>query len=146
MMLHILKELLFKMTFRSPRKQSNPLNGCYPMDTLESFRTHLHQPQHLFSDTLSFINWHYQYQPCAFSNGALHSAIGENEGSCKILGLALLEGLTAQETLLAFGEHYRAVLTDPDGQNHPNIRMLMQQGLTAVRFEQLPLQRKSSLS
>ena len=143
MIFHILKELFFKMTFSSPTKQSSPLNGCYPMDTLESFRSHLHRPQHLFSDTLSFINRHYQYHPCAFSNGALHSAIGENEGSCKTLGLALLEGLTLQETLLAFGEHYRAVLADPDGQNHPNIRMLMRQGLTTVRFEQLPLQHPS---
>ena len=70
------------------------------------------------------------------------NAAGQNEGSCKLLGLALLEGFSAEETLLAFGEHYRSVLATPDGSDHGNIRALMDTGLAGVRFEQPSLRRK----
>ena len=58
------------------------------------------------------------------------------------MGLALLEGFSDQETLLAFGEHYRSVLATPEGTDHGNIRALQASGLAGVRFAALPLQRK----
>lgn len=112
------------------------------MTDLNDFRARLRSGQHVFADTLAFIAEHYDYQPSAFQNGAVENASGQNEGSCKLLGLALLEGFSVEETLLAFGEHYRSVLATPDGSDHGNIRALMDTGLAGVRFEQPSLRRK----
>jgi hypothetical protein len=113
------------------------------MTDLANFRAQLRNQQHPFSQTLSFIAEHYLYQSTSFSNGAVESLAGQNEGSCKTLGLALLEGFSLEETLLAFGEHYRAVLATPQGNDHGNIRALMESGLAGVRFAQPSLQRKA---
>ena len=112
------------------------------MTDLNTLRTSLASGQHLFADTLAFIAGNYSYQPQAFNNGGVENAAGQNEGSCKTLGLALLEGLSDQETLLAFGEHYRSVLATPEGSDHGNIRALMAHGLAGVKFEAQPLTRK----
>ena len=113
------------------------------MSALSDFRAKLHSERFTFAETLAFIAAHYQYQPSAFSNGQVESAAGQNEGSCKTLGLALLEGLSVEETLQCFGEHYRSVLANPTGNDHGNIRALMDTGLAGVRFAQTPLQRNS---
>jgi len=110
--------------------------------TLQDFRARLHGEQFQFAETLAFITEHYAYQPSAFRNGDVENAEGHNEGSCKTLGLALLEGLSLEETLRAFGEHYRAVLASPDGSDHANIRALQASGLAGVQFARQPLQRK----
>ncbi|WP_028240636.1 HopJ type III effector protein [Stutzerimonas azotifigens] len=112
------------------------------MSALDTFRQGLRDGQPMFADTLAFIEAHYDYQPTAFTNGAVHNAAGENAGSCKTLGLARLEGLSDEEALLAFGEHYRAVQATPDGDDHRNIRALMRHGLAGVRFEGTPLTRR----
>lgn len=113
------------------------------MTALNDFRAALRRDDHPFADTLAFIAAHYDYQPQAFVNGSTASAAGQNEGSCKLLGLALLEGLSDEETLLAFGEHYRSVLATPAGSDHANIRALQASGLAGVRFAELPLKRKA---
>ncbi|MFP6801231.1 MAG: HopJ type III effector protein [Pseudomonas sp.] len=113
------------------------------MSSLNDFRAKLRGEHFTFAETLAFIAEHYQYQPSAFSNGNVYSAAGQNEGSCKTLGLALLEDLSLEEALLCFGEHYRSVLATPSGSDHGNIRALMDTGLTGVRFEQPSLQRIS---
>ncbi|MCM2319876.1 MAG: HopJ type III effector protein [Pseudomonas sp.] len=113
------------------------------MTALTDFRADLRHDTHPFADTLAFIAAHYDYQPQPFVNGDVESAAGQNEGSCKLLGLALLEGLSVEETLLAFGEHYRSVLATPEGNDHANIRALQASGLAGVRFAALPLTRKS---
>ena len=113
------------------------------MTALTDFRAALRSGNHLFADTLTFIAAHYDYQPQAFVNGSVENAAGQNEGSCKLLGLALLEGLDAEETLLAFGEHYRSVLATPAGSDHGNIRALQATGLAGVRFAELPLKRQA---
>jgi hypothetical protein len=113
------------------------------MSTLNDFRSQLRSEHFTFAETLAFIAAHYQYQPSAFSNGNVENPAGQNEGSCKTLGLALLEGLSLEETLQCFGEHYRSVLATPTGTDHGNIRALMSTGLAGVRFEQPSLQRNS---
>ncbi len=113
------------------------------MSSLKDFRASLRNPDHAFSDTLAFIAGHYDYQPTSFVNGSVKSAAGENEGSCKTLGLALLEDFSTEEALLAFGEHYQAVLANPGGDDHKNIRALMDTGLPGVHFDQPPLSRKA---
>lgn len=109
--------------------------------SLTEFRQQLRQGV-AFADTLAFIEQHYVYQPRAFQNGSVHNAAGENVGSCKILGWALLEHLSTEEALLAFGEHWHGVQADPEGTGHANIRALQRTGLAAVHFEQLPLTRR----
>lgn len=112
------------------------------MPDLNTLRTRLKSGEHAFADTLAFIAAGYDYQPQAFNNGGVQNAAGQNEGSCKTLGLALLEGLSDEEALLAFGEHYRSVLATPEGSDHGNIRALMAHGLAGVTFEAQPLQRR----
>ncbi|MHA6492752.1 HopJ type III effector protein [Pseudomonas borbori] len=113
------------------------------MKALEEFRTRLLDGQFTFAETLAFIDEHYLYQPSAFRNGPVANAAGQNEGSCKTLGLAKLEGLSLEESLRCFGEHYRSVLATPQGSDHGNIRALMASGLDAVHFEQPSLARKA---
>ena len=109
--------------------------------TLTAFLCAIQQPEHRFADTLAFIDQHYHYTPRAFDNAGLHNSAGSNEGSCKILGLALLEQLSSNEALLAFGEHYAYVLATPNETEHANIRQLLKHGLDAVSFSELPLSR-----
>lgn len=113
------------------------------MTDLNALRASLASGEHEFADTLAFVSAHYAYQPQAFRNGDVENAAGENEGSCKTLGLALLEGLSDQEALLAFGEHYRSVLATPNDTDHGNIRNLLAHGLAGVSFVGQPLTRKS---
>ena len=111
--------------------------------TLNDFRSRLRSEQHMFTDTLAYIAEHYSYTPSAFTNGSVENPAGQNEGSCKTLGLALLEGLSDQEALLAFGEHYRSVLATPEGSDHGNIRALIKHGLAGVTFAEQPLKRNA---
>ncbi|MDR0278455.1 MAG: HopJ type III effector protein [Paucimonas sp.] len=113
------------------------------MTDLTQLRASLNSGEHVFADTLAFVAEHYDYQQTAFDNGGLVSNAGQNEGSCKTLGLALLEGLSDQEALLAFGEHYRSVVATPEGSDHGNIRSLIAHGLAGVKFEGEPLKRKA---
>ncbi|KUM41593.1 HopJ type III effector protein [Pseudomonas sp. EpS/L25] len=112
------------------------------MSDLSSFRASLASGTHAFADTLAFVAAHYHYQPTAFHNGEVHNAAGQNEGSCQTLGLAKLEGLSDEEALLAFGEHYRSVLQTPEGSDHANIRALIAHGLAGVSFQGEPLSRR----
>ncbi|HBX56681.1 HopJ type III effector protein [Pseudomonas sp. UBA2684] len=113
------------------------------MTALTDFRARLRSEHFTFAETLAFIAAHYDYQPSAFNNGGVENPAGQNEGSCKTLGLALLEGLSLEESLLCFGEHYRSVLAAPQGTDHGNIRALMATGLAGVRFSQPALTRKA---
>ena len=112
------------------------------MSDLNTLRASLNSGEHAFADTLAFIAAGYEYQPQSFNNGGVENAAGQNEGSCKTLGLALLEGLSDEEALLAFGEHYRSVVATPEGSDHANIRALIAHGLGGVKFTQLPLTRR----
>jgi len=112
------------------------------MTDLNTLRASLKSGEHAFAETLAFIGANYHYQPQAFNNGGVDNAAGQNEGSCKTLGLAVLEGLSDEEALLAFGEHYRAVLATPEGNDHGNIRALMVHGLAGVELSAQPLTRR----
>ncbi|MDD1014353.1 HopJ type III effector protein [Pseudomonas rubra] len=111
------------------------------MTDLNILRASLKSGEHVFADTLAFISANYSYQPQAFNIGGVENAAGQNEGSCKTLGLGLLEGLSDEEALLAFGEHYRSVLATPQGSDHGNIRALIARGLAGVKFAEQPLKR-----
>ena len=88
-------------------------------------------------EVLGVIDAVYEYTPAAFTNGATQNEAGQNVGSCKLLGWALLRGLSREEVLRAFGQHYRDL--DPEGDSHPNIRAVMEHGLDKVVFASPPL-------
>lgn len=110
---------------------------------IAAFKLRLQTGGVAFAETLALIDEFYRYTPTAFSNGvgddALHSPAGTNEGSCKIFAFAKLNGLSQDETLACFGEHYQAVLAEPNGTGHPNIRLFMRDGWAGIRFEGAPL-------
>lgn len=101
-----------------------------------------------FADTLALIEAVFDYTPTAFSNGVgedrLDNPAGINEGSCKVFAFGQWLGLSVDQTLACFGEHYQAVCKDPDGQAHPNIRLFMRHGWAGIRFEGEPLRFRQS--
>ncbi|MFY9178479.1 MAG: HopJ type III effector protein [Venatoribacter sp.] len=111
---------------------------------LTEFLQHLTTPEHQFADTLSFIKTWFEVKPSAFKNGRIHSDADHNQGSCQILALAQLLGLTTEQTLLCFGEHYRHVQATPNGDTHLNLREIIHQPDRTVEFEHFPLQRKDT--
>ena len=88
-----------------------------------------------FADVLAFIEARYQHTPTAFQNGAQFNASTENQGSAKVFSFAKLEGLSQQDTLNLFAEHYASVLATPEASDHQNIRQFMQNGWDGVKFE-----------
>ncbi|MCM0148625.1 HopJ type III effector protein [Photobacterium galatheae] len=120
------------------------------MDTL--LKTIRETPESVvFDHVLNVINAHYDYQPTAFSNGlgndTLANEAGSNEGSCRIFAFAKFHQLTEQETLACFGHHYfDAVLNNPDGTDHMNIRNFMKYGWQGIRFAGQPLTLKQPVT
>lgn len=105
---------------------------------LETLKTQPEQVQ--FDDVIAVIDATYEYQPAAFRNGEVSNEAGTNQGSCKILCFAKLQGLSEQQTLHCFGDYYRKdVLQNPDGDDHANIRQFMQHGWSGVTFQTQPL-------
>ncbi len=93
-----------------------------------------------FSDTIATIEANYQFTECAFTNGDLHNAAGQNSGSCKIFAFAKLEQLNEEQTLHCFGDYYRQdVLLHPNGSDHQNIRNFMRKGWSGIHFDSSPL-------
>ncbi len=93
-----------------------------------------------FSDVIEVIDEHYEYTPTQFSNGrngkTVINGAGQNEGSCKILAFARLNGLDVKQTLACFGKYYRDdVLGNPAGDDHANIRNFMHYGWAGITFD-----------
>lgn len=99
-------------------------------------------PSITFDAVIAWIDEHYVFTPTAFNNGHLRNALGTNQGSCKLFAFAKLNHLTDAQCLNCFGQFYVDVLNTPKGQDHLNIRQLMQTGLEQVSFNQSPLKPK----
>ncbi len=103
--------------------------------TLNDFLQQIgNNPELDFEDSLQVISDNYHYSPCAFCNGELENAAGQNEGSCKIFAFAQLNGLDKAQTLACFGRFYREVQSNPDGSDHGNIRNFMRHGWDGISF------------
>lgn len=89
-----------------------------------------------FTDVLRHIEARQALKPSAFQNGRLYNDATQNQGSAKVLYYARLNELSKEDTLLLFAEHYQAVLNDPEGTAHQNIRQFMEHGWAGVRFEE----------
>ena len=97
----------------------------------------------VFSDVISFVDDNYTFTPSAFSNGAVNNEANQNNGSCKLLALGQLLGLTEAQTLALFGSYYRDdVLKHPEGTDHANIRNFMVSGFDGLQFDTFPLAEK----
>lgn len=97
-----------------------------------------------FEQSIALIDSLYQFTPTAFQNGDLHNAAGENNGSGKILAFGLLHQLSAPQTLFLFGDYYRAVLDNPKGTDHQNIRNFIRTGWDGVNFTASALNAKTN--
>lgn len=89
----------------------------------------------IFTDVIAYIESAYNHTPTAFWNGEIHNEATQNQGSAKVLQFALIKSLSEEDTLQLFAEHYRAVLDNPNGNDHQNIRAFMLHGWEGVRFE-----------
>ncbi|CAA6820492.1 MAG: Type III effector HopPmaJ [uncultured Thiotrichaceae bacterium] len=97
----------------------------------------------LFEEIIAIVDEHFDFTPTAFQNGELHNDVGQNSGSCKVFSVAQIIGLDEQQTLVSFGQYYRDdVLSNPEGEDHQNIRNFMKTGWAGIDFEQSPLQMK----
>ena len=88
-----------------------------------------------FADVIAFIESYYNHVPTAFKNGEVYNESSQNQGSAKVFSFAKLNGLSEQDTLTLFAEHYQAVLNTPQGTDHQNIRQFMANGWEGIRFE-----------
>jgi hypothetical protein len=95
-----------------------------------------------FKEVIGFIETYYEHQPTAFKNGQVYNEATQNQGSAKVFTFAQLNKLNETDTLHLFAEHYQAVLNDPDGTDHQNIRQFMIHGWTGVTFEGVALRAK----
>ncbi len=111
-------------------------------NALQAFLAAIETDSHQFADTLAFINQWFDFTPSAFRNGMVDNTAEQNQGSCRVLAMALLLGLGNEQVLKCFGEHFRDVLATPNANNHHNLRRLQQEGLVDIHFEHPPLRRK----
>ncbi|ARV06744.1 type III effector [Polaribacter sp. SA4-10] len=88
-----------------------------------------------FAETMQVIDDNYNFTPITFTNGGLKNNAGENAGSCKLFAFAKHQKLRKEETLCCFGEHYKNVLEDENGDSHQNIRNFMKSGFEGLSFE-----------
>jgi hypothetical protein len=109
---------------------------------LAGFLAAIEGDAHQFASTLAFINQWFDFTPTAFCNGSVSNTAEQNQGSCRVLAMALLQGLSAEQALKCFGEHYRDVLAAPGADNHHNLRRLQAEGLVDIHFDNAPLRRK----
>ena len=89
-----------------------------------------------FNEVIKTIENNYIFTPSEFKNGETLNAENSNNGSCKIFAFGLLNELSEQATLNAFGDFYTVdVLQNPEGEDHQNIRNFMRFGWQGVNFE-----------
>lgn len=88
-----------------------------------------------FQQVMDLIDTHYETGWIEFRNGDIVNGPGENEGSAKVLSYAALSNMDKETTLRLWGEHYREVLAEPDGEAHPNIRSFLKNGWDGVSFD-----------
>mgnify|MGYP006001289593 CR=1 FL=1 len=96
-----------------------------------------------FAETMQVIDDNYNFTPTTFTNGDIKNNSGENSGSCKLFAFAKLQKLTKEEALFCFGDHYKSVLDDVNGDAHQNIRNFIKTGFEGLSFNGAALELKS---
>lgn len=93
------------------------------------------EKQKSFDEVIQFIDKHYTYFAVPFSCGDVKSSANTNLGSAKVFSFALMTKMNVDATLRLFAEHYDAVISTPNGTDHPNIRNFIKLGWSGVTFE-----------
>ena len=81
-----------------------------------------------FEEVMEMIDENFETGLIEFKNGDIVNKQGENEGSAKLLSYVALADFDKETTLKLWGQYYREVLADPDGDSHQNIRNFMKYG------------------
>ena len=89
----------------------------------------------MFEDVMEMVDKWYETQLLEFTNGDVVNKPSENDGSARVLSYAALSNLGKDDTLKLWGQYYREVKDDPDGDSHSNIRSFMKTGWEGVPFE-----------
>ncbi|NLW04915.1 MAG: HopJ type III effector protein [Pseudomonadaceae bacterium] len=111
--------------------------------TLSELLAQLNQRPVDFKAVMQVIEAEYTFIPSHFTNGNLVNLANTNNGSCKIFAFGLLNQLSKQATLNAFGDFYtQDVLQNPEGLDHQNIRNFMQSGWAGISYSSPALQKK----
>ncbi len=87
-----------------------------------------------FDSSLLEIVTTFDISPVPFVNGPIKNKRGKNAKSAAIFAYGLKMGLSAEDTLKLFGGIYQAVLNNPEGGNHENIRQFMLTGWNGLKF------------
>lgn len=95
-----------------------------------------------FAEVIETIDENFDHTPTAFTNGNAENSAEQNQGSAKVLSFARIVGLSESETLACFAEHYRSILSAPEGEDHQNIRQFMLHGWAGVALPEDVLQSK----
>ena len=104
-------------------------------DKIASLIQDLKDGKSKFTDVIAFIESYYNHNPTAFKNGEAYNESSQNQGSAKVFSFAKLNGLSEQDTLWLFAEHYQSVLDSPEATDHQNIRQFMANGWGGIAFE-----------
>ena len=88
-----------------------------------------------FAEIQKIIDENYNYEANGFKIGDVYNDKTQNQWSGKILSYAFLNNLNTAETLELFGEHFADVLNNPNADTHKNIRALMKNTLSGVKFD-----------
>ncbi|MDR2685344.1 MAG: LL-diaminopimelate aminotransferase [Rickettsiales bacterium] len=88
-----------------------------------------------FADFLAYIEDSFIFTPGAFDNNGIHNHADENLGAQKVFAYAHMKKLSSRDTLQLFCEHYKAVMDNPKGKDHRNIREFMRGGWGGVSGE-----------
>ena len=87
-----------------------------------------------FEEFITHCDENYEDGLIEFKNGDLINKPNENHGSAKVLSYAALANFDQETTLKLWGQYYRDVKANPDGNDHQNIRNFMKYGWDGVDF------------
>ncbi|KAL7451585.1 hypothetical protein ACHAWC_005517 [Mediolabrus comicus] len=87
-----------------------------------------------FEEFITHCDENYEDGLIEFKNGDLVNKPNENHGSAKVLSYAALANFDQETTLKLWGQYYRDVKSNPDGNDHQNIRNFMKYGWDGVDF------------
>ena len=88
----------------------------------------------MFEEFIELCDAEYEDGLIEFKNGDIVNKPGENHGSAKVLSYAALADFDKEMTLKLWGQYYREVKANPDGDDHQNIRNFMKYGWDGVDF------------
>lgn len=97
-----------------------------------------------FNNLIRLIDFIFDTTPTRFVNNWVDNAAWENLWSLKVLSLALLLWLDTNQALKMFWEHWKSVQSNPDWDNHKNIRELDGWGIEWVKIYGISFSKKES--